>query len=445
MRLALAILLFAAAAGAEGARTPLFSPPVPPIYGFGTGATGCGPGPMFVGCDGYEITSTANSGAGTLRDFFSTGNRYVASCTANGTVTLTSNLSALVSNWTLDLGGCPNQGLQFTGAPIKVGSDSVHTTNWIIENLRSRLGDGVTATPLEILSADTFAVSQSSLQYGGDSSFGLSAQGPSRSIYDGTIQHSIIGPTLGCDNAALGCYQGSDHSEASLVVGTVTNITFYRNLIGNGGDDGRNPRFAPCGIAQSLPPEANTPGGTTNVFEMVENYIFGSHTATKSWPDQDCALVLSLVRNVVGESTRQIAVSEPLVDQPFDIIEVNMEPGGTVQVYAQDNMIHGASAPPADPCDLLAIDGGVQSGVGSPLCDTPAFVDAARDALYRLPSFTAQEVVDLVLKRAGARKPCLDELDRSIIAAVRAGTGIWIEEGMAEAGALPNLTDNCGS
>jgi hypothetical protein len=48
-----------------------------------------------------------------------------------------------------------------------------------------------------------------------------------------------------------------------------------------------------------------------------------------------------------------------------------------------------------------------------------------------------------VLQRAGARTSCRDSFDKSLIALVRAGTGMWIVDGLAEIGGLPTLTTGC--
>jgi hypothetical protein len=440
--LALALLFAATGASAEALLPPNIRATLTPprYYGYGSATTGCGPG--IGGCSPYTISSTANSGAGTLRDFWSVGNRYIAACTTSGTVTFTSNMVVTVDNWsTAGLKLCPNQGIQTTGAPIQLGSDSVHIQNAVVSQLKARLGDQGIAKSLEIRNGHNIVVIYNSLQLGGDTTFDLSGQGITRSIYNITIAYNIIGPTLGCSNAALPCHQASPHNDAALFVGSIDRITVWRNLIGNGGKDGRNPRFAPCGLAQSLPDEEQSPGGTSGRMELIENYLFGSKYAMRSWPDQDCTMYVDLIRNVFAESTAQVAAGFSAVDVPFDFVENNMEVGGSMQVHAEDNIFLGAAV--GDQCDMTSWDGGTQGGAGGPLCDKPQYVAAARSSNLRLSTLTPAQVVEVVLQRAGARTSCRDSFDKSLIALVRAGTGMWIVDGLAEIGGLPTLTTGC--
>jgi hypothetical protein len=443
----LVALLFVPAVALAEVHVPgvVSSAPVPEFYGYGAGATGCAAG--VAGCSGYAITSTADSGAGTVRDFFTTGNRYVSSCTVSGTVDLSvgSNLTVTVSNWTLDLGECPDKGLQITGRPLRLGTDNAPADNWIIRHLRSRLGDGGVAESCEIRNANHWAITHSSCQLGGDDSLDVSAQGNTRYVTNGTIQYSIIGPTLGCLNVALGCHQDGDtvpHNQPMLIVGNVGDITLYRNLL-MGGDDGRCPRFAPGGIANILPPEEQTPPTGTGRLQLIENWQMGCKYVSISWPDQQWLMIAEYLRNYVQESTTQVVAGEPLVDRPFNLEEDNMD-GGSVQIYADGNMVDGVL--PADPCDLLSWDGGTQSGAGGPLCeDRPAYMSAVRLSTIRLPTTSARDVPAMLTALVGATKPCRDPFDTTVLAAANSGAGIWIVDGLAEVGGLPDLTDPCGS
>ena len=101
-------------------------PPAASAEGFGSVATG------GAGLTSYVVTTTADSGAGSLRDALSAGSRYITfSC--SGTITLATQLNPTGNAITVD-GTTSPTGIKLAGAPIFWSGNS----NVIVKGLRFR-------------------------------------------------------------------------------------------------------------------------------------------------------------------------------------------------------------------------------------------------------------------------------------------------------------------
>ncbi len=225
-------------------------------------------------------------------------------------------------------------------------------------------------------------------------------QGTSRRI---TFRNNIIAEGLAHSTHGKG-----QHSKGTLIHDNATEIAIIGNLYAHNGD--RNPLFK---------------GGAGGL--VVNNYIYNPgrkaiHYALvagewKARPPVTGQIVV--VGNVLqyGPSTRD------------DVVLVHCQQVGPCEVFLQDNRAFGRAG---EDVPLLQIDSGVPNREHC-LLDSRPFWPAGLNVL------PVEAVREHVLKNAGARPWDRDEIDRRIIAEVRAGGGRIIDSEQ-EVGGYPVVT-----
>lgn len=198
----------------------------------------------------YEVTTLANSGAGSFRDAVSSGNRTVV-FRVGGTITLNKNQPVYFGGDNITLAGqtAPGDGVAIYGEMV----DTNGHENIIVRHLRFRSGDPQDGTDRDAFriinlvsgkTAQNFILDHCSFSWGDDEVLSFEARSDEKStIKNATVQRSIV--SEGFDNKGVILWKANQ------------NISFIGNLLANNHE--RNIR-------------AST---RISSFEMVNNVIYG--------------------------------------------------------------------------------------------------------------------------------------------------------------------------
>jgi hypothetical protein len=184
--------------------------------GFGNGVTG-GAGKAV-----YRVTNLSNSGAGSLRDAVSQGNRCVV-FDVGGTITLSGNLTVRGANVTIDGLTAPSPGITIRGGGITINGGS-GASNVVARGIRVR---SAPSDAVSVYAASNVVLDRMSVSGYGDG--GIDVTEKSRNV---TIQWSIIGGGT-----------ASGGGNANLIGYGTTRVTSHHNLY-----IASNDRHPYCGV-----------------------------------------------------------------------------------------------------------------------------------------------------------------------------------------------------
>jgi hypothetical protein len=194
--------------------------------GFGRNATGGAGKPI------YRVTNLNDSGAGSLRDAVSAGNRCVVFDVA-GTITLSSQLNVRGGSITIDGFTAPAPGITVRGGGLSL-QGGLGATNVVLRGVRVR---NVPADGISIYNASNIVVDQVSV-----SGFMDGAIDVTENSRDVTIQWSIIG------NGGA-----ANHNFPNLIGYRTLRVSSHHNLYSNG--DYRHPYCGTNNGTTTLPSE----------------------------------------------------------------------------------------------------------------------------------------------------------------------------------------------
>ncbi len=216
------------------AATPCVNP-VGGYEGFGSNTTGGAGRPI------YRVTNLNDSGAGSLRDALSAGNRCVV-FGVGGTITLSSAILVRGANITIDGFTAPSPGISLTGW----GFDWHYlrgVANIIARGIRIRgtVGpESAGADGFQIVGVKSFVIDHVSIDRWGDGSIDIAGESGITS-QNGTVQWSIFG-------------KGRESQDKSLLIKyKSTRISLHHNLFINSHD--RSPYIAWTDNAAETPTE----------------------------------------------------------------------------------------------------------------------------------------------------------------------------------------------
>jgi uncharacterized protein involved in high-affinity Fe2+ transport len=195
--------------------------------GFGRNTSGGAGKPV------YRVTNLNDSGAGSLRDALSQGNRCVV-FDVGGTISLSSDLVVRGANVTIDGFTAPSPGITLRNRTL-VMQGSSGAGNVVLRGIRSR-GTSSGLDAIRVYNASNIVIDRVSV-----SGFGDGAIDVTERARDVTIQWSILGNGM------------SGHNFPSLIKYNASRVTVHHNLYVNGDD--RNPHCGGSDGATSLMPE----------------------------------------------------------------------------------------------------------------------------------------------------------------------------------------------
>ncbi len=367
-----------------------------------------------------HVTTLSDSGAGSLRDCVSVGNRTVV-FDVGGWITLTGNLGITVNNLTIAGQTAPGGGVGIRGTKFSIGGDNI-----IVRFLRVRRGIITTTDRNDAMAVSSTAsnviIDHCSVGFGTDENFSMPGDegiGPR----DFTVQWSTIAWGL----------QRNNHAAGSLL--TASNTTIHHSVYAFNGT--RNPK------ARS---EEGRP------LDFVNNVIYGWNA-----PDP------------VGE-----AAGWSISQQPFLMADTanGMHYANAVGNYfishgsrmASQAFVAGSSNTSGVPTYNLFFDGNLLDGNGNGMLDVSksdwSMVGTAtrlttRIAAPKVCTDDAPTAYTKVLARVGASVPTRDEVDAKLIEAIRTQTGTKLQQetdlgvgangyGALASGTAPTDTDRDG-
>jgi hypothetical protein len=195
--------------------------------GFGRNTTGGAGKPV------YRVTNLNDSGAGSLRDAVSQGNRCVV-FDVGGTISLASNLLVTGANVTIDGLTAPAPGITLRNRAL-VMQGSSGAGNVVVRGIRHRYAPAG-EDAIRVYQASNIVIDRVSV-----SGFGDGAIDVTENSRDVTIQYSIVGNG------------NPDHNLPSLIKYNTYRVTLHHNLYING--EWRQPLCGVSDTATSLPSE----------------------------------------------------------------------------------------------------------------------------------------------------------------------------------------------
>jgi len=357
------------------------------IEGFGKETVG--------GCGGtvYTVTNLNDSGQGSLRDVINRRGPRIIKFAVSGSIVLRSFLDVVQPFLTIDGSDAPNGGVAVIGHTLGITTDNV-----IIRHMRFRPGATAKNDSLQLYGSN-IVVDHCSLSWGGDENLDIA----SNNI---TIQWSIISENLG--------------SGAVLIYYRNPSVTLHHNIFAHN-PGARHPEF---GI-----------GDLDMVNNVIYNYVVGSTNIHPGCEINNCQFPDGgpVKVNIVGNYYKPGLNSKV---PPAYSREVRLLGGrrysGQSSVFVKGNISPNRPTDTQPQHDVVW-----QNNGGMPTQGTR----------HNFPSVTttsAFKAYQEVLENAGARSPCIDAVDRRIIADVKHGTGRVIKD-PSEVGGWPDLTRPCGS
>jgi hypothetical protein len=221
--------------------------------GFGRNTTG------GVGQPVYRVTNLNDSGAGSLRDAISQGNRCVV-FDLGGTINLASELQVRGANITIDGFTAPSPGITIRNYTLLMHGNFGATGNIIVRGLRSRdafqLVDGNPSFGFGALNTSNIVIDHVSAQGYGKDGFAVTDN-----AHDVTIQWSLF--VEGAPQNPVTCPTCS--SKSGIVKYDTTRVSVHHNLFFAG--DARHPHVAWSDVLTSNPSEI--------VADVRNNLIWG--------------------------------------------------------------------------------------------------------------------------------------------------------------------------
>lgn len=358
-------------------------------------------GPAFPGAEGagaiatggrggevYFVTNLNDSGAGSLRDATSRGNRIILFKVA-GTIALESPLDINESNITIAGQSAPGGGVCLRNYPLMVRGDNI-----IIRFLRMRPGDEAKheGDALTIWGADRVMIDHCSMSWSTDS-----VNDVVRDSSNVTVQWSIISEPL----------NNSVHSKGAHGYGTgwgsgpEAGNSYHHNLLAH--CNSRSPRLGSERGAQ-LDVRNNV------IYNIGTGWAYGGEHAEV---------------NYVGNYYRP----GPNTRRPAEIFRISSP---HTRMFLGGNVVEGNAVVTRHNLQGLTVDDGIaleEVTVETPFSSPPVV------------THSAEEAYELVLAYAGATLPRRDAVDERIIADVRTGTGQIIDS-QRSVGGWPDLTSS---
>jgi hypothetical protein len=358
----------------------------------------------FPGAEGYgrdsrggrggavcHVTTLADSGAGSLRDCVSQGNRTVV-FDVGGWITLASNLGITQSNITVAGQTAPGGGIGVRGRKLSVGG-----THIVLRYLRVRRGIMVTTDRDDAMtvssSADNVIIDHCSVSFGTDETLSMPGDegiGP----HNFTLQWSIV---------AFGL-QRNNHSAGALFTSNQT--TIHHTLWAF--NKTRNPR------ARSEEPGNRGLGGP---LDWVNNVIYGWNAPdpvgeSMGWSISHDPFILAGTSNGqhAANAVGNVFISTRSASYAFHNGTSNF------RLYVADNILDGNANGMFD-----------SSKTGTDMIEGSPTMLTARLPAPMVATDPARTAYDRVLAGAGASFPMRDQVDTVLVSQVRAQTGILIQ------------------
>ena len=358
-------------------------PAFPGAEGYGMFVTGGRGGSV------YEVTTLADSGAGSLRDAVSQSDRTIV-FRVSGTIELQSNL--LVSGDNLTIAGQTSPGGGITLKNYGMRLDGAH--NVIVRYLRVRPGDTGSDTQVDGIGFTNYGASDVIFDHV-SASWGIDETFSFYGLPNVTIQWSIISEGL----------RNSNHPKGEHSMGGIQNgwdMSIHHNLYVS--NNARNAKFS---VADWWPGQ-NTDFRNNVIYNWGERATEGGNGG----------ITLTNVLNnyyKYGPSTESGARSEFLY----------FAGGSPGEWYVDGNYVYGYPSVTADNWSGIVSAGyGIQADI--PFSSAPVTTQSAQDAY------------DLVLQHAGANVPYRDAVDTRLVDNVTNGTGSIIDS-PSDVGGWPSL------
>ena len=372
------------------------------------------------GGDVCHVTTLADSGAGSLRDCVSRGDRTVV-FEVGGWITLASNLGITVDRLTIAGQTAPGGGIGVRGRKLSIGGDDI-----ILRFLRVRHGTIATTDRNDAMAVSSAAsnviVDHCSIGFGTDENFSMPGDegvGPR----DFTVQWSVIAWGL----------QRNNHSAGSLL--TASNTTIHHSIYAFSGT--RNPK-------------ARSEDGRP--LDFVNNVIYGWNAPdpvgeAQGWSISKQPFLLADSANGTHNANAVgnyfISHGTQTAAQAFVSGRANEAGEPTFNLYFEDNLLDGNANQRLDASKDDWTMVGTATRRAERLTAPKVCTDAAPMAFER------------VMEQAGATRPMRDEVDAALVSAIRAQGGKKIQDehdlgvgadgyGALAAGIAPPDTDRDG-
>lgn len=340
-----------------------------------------------------RVTSTADSGPGTLRAAIETEGPRIIRFDVAGTIRLNTPLIIRFGRITIEGQSAPAGGIALADHGLVIRADDV-----VVRHIRSRPGNrsGAQGDAVSVESGSRIILDHVSASWSVDETLSASARYERGGIYDLTVQWSIISESLRHAGHAKGA-----HGYGSLVRGgRGARFSFHHNLWAHHGE--RMPRpgnYAPASI---------DPVGPLIEFRSNVFYNWGGNASGYN-ADRDSRAIYAFVDNcyVTGPDSRGAFIFR--------------EENPLAQSWFAGNSLDGVI--PRDQRSLV-------KGIWNPLPAPPDVAPVRPDP--------APGGCNAVLDRAGASAP-RDAVDARIVASVRTRSGRIIDN-PDEVGGWPNLT-----
>ena len=345
------------------------------------------------GGDVCHVTQLGDSGAGSLRDCVSQGNRTVVFDVA-GWITLDSNLGITQSNLTIAGQTAPGGGIGVRGRKVSVGGDNV-----IMRFVRVRRGIVATEDRDDAMTVSSAAsnviIDHCSIAFGTDENFSMPGD-ESVGPRDFTVQWTIIAYGL----------QRNNHSAGSLL--TASNTTIHHSLYA---------------FNKTRNPKARSEDG--RVLDFVNNVIYGwnapdPYGESQGWSISGHPFIMADTANgmhyanAVGNYI--IAFGGRSASQGFVSGRTNDSGIPTYNLYFEGNLLDGNANGVLDSSSNDWSMVGTATQLGDRLSAPQVCTDDAPTAHER------------VLNGAGATMPVRDELEVQLVQSVRGQGGILIQD-----------------
>lgn len=397
--------------------------------------------PAFPGAEGYGkyakggrggeviyVTTLENSGPGSLRSALEASGPRNVLFKVSGTITLTSPIVVndpylTIAGQTAPGGGIAVKTTGFGADGNTINTISVVTHDVIIRHIRVR-----PASTVAFFREDNISASwMDAIGFWGPEAHDCIVDHVSTSwgckdemqawdgAHDITIQHSILAEGL----------TPNRHSKGSLVGGRSDRVTFYRNLFAH--NEGRNP-YA----------KASDSDDVAATFQIVNNVIYDWGRFSSEIGCDD-SLYWSpnpgmTYANLVGNYYKAGPSTDP---RTYEILACLK---GKVEVYVAGNIGPHRPAETQNDWDLVGLrwEGRDQQAAFGTPADASGFRSAHPFDTPTVPTISAPEAYEDVLRNVGATRPSRDPADQRVIADVRNGTGRIIAD-PSEVGGWPEL------
>ena len=359
---ALALVLCLAAGQATAAPKAF-----PTAEGYGAVATGGRGGAVM------QVTTLADSGAGSLRACVAASGPRTCVFRIGGTITLNSELKLGGGNLTIAGQTAPGGGIALKAAPTLSGDLlEINRDDVIVRHVRFRRGVAVgDGDSINIKNAQNVILDHVSASWGVDENIGVS--NPASNI---TIQWSIISEGLRNANNSDG-----PHSMGTLLYSSGSGFSLHHNLFVHNVE--RNPRINVNGVADIVNNLIHNPGSiptviTSDFGPVKVNYVGNTYRKGTNSRRDSYAVAVTKTKYDIGvyalgnalPSGGTVVVRESafVVSSPYPAAAVAIQPASTAAQAVQER----AGAAPRDPVDARVV-ANAQNGSGA-VIDSPSAV-----------------------------------------------------------------------